>query len=492
MEFKDLDALRSIEELEAYGEELRERALAMDAEQAGLPFSDEQRDEFAKIASTRKEITARVTELTARRNYIDELATDDAHVERGGEDLVRPLLAAAATARRLVPDNVFAIDEYRSRTRTDGEYVQALNDGARKIADSAQYAPTVDPKAAQAAVHKILEEAETEDRKVIARRIIATGSPAYRAAFNAFLRKLNPNALSRLELEALTLGSDPDGGYMIPFALDPTIILISDGAINPLRTIARVERITGKKWQGVKSTGIIVTRHPENFESTDDSPDLTQPELETSRVQAWIPFSRELEASVNVPAAVAPLLADAKDMEEADEFINGDGVTAGGVTNPSGLIATLAAGSFVPTVGAASFGPEDVYAIKNQTPPRWRARGRYLGEGSIYDLVRQFDTSGGSNMWVQLADANPGRLIGYPGEEISTMDGDLSTGSHPLIFGDFKQFLIVDRLGMAVDVIPHVFGANGRPTGQRGVFALWANGCGILADEAFRCLEVPS
>jgi HK97 family phage major capsid protein len=59
-----------------------------------------------------------------------------------------------------------------------------------------------------------------------------------------------------------------------------------------------------------------------------------------------------------------------------------------------------------------------------------------------------------------------------------------------MIFGDFKQFLIVDRIGMTVEMVPHVLGANRRPTGQRGVYAVWMNNSKILVPDAFRRLSM--
>jgi predicted phage gp36 major capsid-like protein len=46
---------------------------------------------------------------------------------------------------------------------------------------------------------------------------------------------------------------------------------------------------------------------------------------------------------------------------------------------------------------------------------------------------------------------------------------------------------------MGIELIPHLFGATNRyPTGQRGVLALWFNSSKILADNAFRLLQIKS
>ena len=71
------------------------------------------------------------------------------------------------------------------------------------------------------------------------------------------------------------------------------------------------------------------------------------------------------------------------------------------------------------------------------------------------------------------------------------MDSTTVAEKKILLFGDFNQFLIVDRIGMAVEPIQHVFGkTNARPTGQRGIYAYWRNSSKVLTKAAFRLLVV--
>jgi predicted phage gp36 major capsid-like protein len=48
--------------------------------------------------------------------------------------------------------------------------------------------------------------------------------------------------------------------------------------------------------------------------------------------------------------------------------------------------------------------------------------------------------------------------------------------------------VIVDRVGLSVEVIPHLVGTNHRPTGQRGLYAYWRNGSKVVDANAFRAL----
>ena len=84
-----------------------------------------------------------------------------------------------------------------------------------------------------------------------------------------------------------------------------------------------------------------------------------------------------------------------------------------------------------------------------------------------------------------------GACFGRPTYEWSTLVATTSTGSKIMPAGDFKQgFTIADRIGMSTDVIPHLFGASLRPTGQRGFFARWRTGSAVVNASALRYLEV--
>lgn len=59
-----------------------------------------------------------------------------------------------------------------------------------------------------------------------------------------------------------------------------------------------------------------------------------------------------------------------------------------------------------------------------------------------------------------------------------------------MIYGDFSNYVVVDRIGTTVELVPHVFGANGRPTGERGLYMHRRVGGDIVNPNAFRLLNV--
>jgi HK97 family phage major capsid protein len=73
---------------------------------------------------------------------------------------------------------------------------------------------------------------------------------------------------------------------------------------------------------------------------------------------------------------------------------------------------------------------------------------------------------------------------------MDTVDATVTDTDYPLVLGDWSQFTITDRVGSTVELVPHVFGANRRPTGQRGFFAWFRTGSDILVRNSFRVLKV--
>jgi HK97 family phage major capsid protein len=80
------------------------------------------------------------------------------------------------------------------------------------------------------------------------------------------------------------------------------------------------------------------------------------------------------------------------------------------------------------------------------------------------------------------------KLLGRPVWESTAMAAALTTGSKILVIGDWRYFVIVDRVGMDIEILPQLLGANRRPTGQRGLYAYWRNSSDVLSAAAFQVL----
>lgn len=467
----------TIEERAARQSEIRARLAEIDTEYAGSELSDEARAEFDTLSDEFDTHERAIEDTKRRQERIRAIADNPAATER-----VRPTSAPGAVRR---PENIYDLGEIRQQARSIDDLPQMYRDNAMRAVESARYPGATSRSEAQENVERLLDTVDDE-HGTLARQILVTGSPVYARAFGKFCKAQNTYGLTGEEQRALAVGAGSTGGFAVPFQLDPTVILTNNGSVNPLRQIARVEQIVGKEWDGVTSAGVVVTRVAESTESTDGAPTLAQPTVKAERVQGFIPFSIEADQDWGaLQSEMTRLLADAKDVEEATSFVTGTGVSPAA----NGVVQTLNASSNVTpfnTVTAAG-----IYALEDALPDRFRDNASFLGHRSIYNAVRQLDSTGGSNLWVRIGEGQPNQLLGYPAYRSSAMvaNSALGVGSRYLMLGDFRQFLIVDRVGMTVDVVPHLFGASRMPTGQRGLYAMWRNNSKILVDNAFRILH---
>jgi HK97 family phage major capsid protein/HK97 family phage prohead protease len=482
---------RTVEEKQVRLREINASLEGLDSAHEGQALPDDEKAEWDALLTERAMHERDITEAEQRRAQIGESAKNERAIEPG---------ATFRTSQK--PDNPFDLTTIRSNSNDPERMGHELRDRARFVVDGLKSVPHERADLDQVKTHidRMLETVDTKDGK-LSRHLLVTGSPEYRAAFGKAIsgRPLKSEEAALLERAASL--TDASGGYAVPFMLDPTVIPTSDGALNPIRSIARKETIVGTDtWKGVSSAGVTASYGAEAAEASDDTPTLAQPEVAVEKAQVFVPFSIEIGSDWSAfQSEMATMFQDAKDTLEAEEFVTGLGSAS---NTPEGVVAGLDAGSVVDTAAATTFAVADVYSLKQALPARFRPNAKWMGEGSIYDLIRQFDTSGGADLWISnlalgLGDNPDGRLderlLGKPAYESSFMDSTVADGKDILLYGDFgKGYLIVDRIGMTVELVQHLVGTNHRPTGQRGLYAYWRNAGVILVDNAFRLLNVKS
>ena len=469
----------TVEERAARQSEIKARLAEIDSEYAGSELPDDVRSEWNTLDEEYELHERAIKDANERRERLARLAGEPGKVERPS-DYARPVVGAR-TAK-----NIFDLSEIRGLARSFDDLGSLYRDHAMRAVEVSRFPGTKDREGAQTQVARLLDSIDDKNG-TLARRILVSGSPVYERAFGKAVLAGNTNGLTTEERTALALGTDTNGGYAVPFMLDPSVILTSDGSINPLRRIARVVQIVGKEWQGLTSSGITVSRDSEAAEVSDDGPTFAQPTVRTVKVQGFVPFSIEIEQDwATMRSELTMMLADAKETEEATSFVTGDGTG----NNPGGVPGSLDYAT-CQVDGGGSFTSADLYAVEEELAPRWRARASWMANRSIYNRIRQLGSSSdGGDLWVRLGQGLPPELIGYPAYEASTMTTTTAgTNDRLLVFGDFSQFLIVDRVGMSVELVPHLFATNAnRPNGQRGLYAFWRNNATVLVDNAFRFL----
>lgn len=387
------------------------------------------------------------------------------------------------------PDTADVFD-VRSLDRLDArEYRRTSIDHAMRAIESG---PFMTAEHREVAEQHARTSTKRDDK---ARYILEHGSPEYHEAFQDYLENpaLGPHQ-GRADRAALSL-TGANGGYLVPFTLDPTVILTNNGATNPFRQIAKQVSITTDDWNGVTSAGVTAEWIAEATEVADASPTFAQPTITPRKADAYIQASMEVVADSGVSGEISMLIADAKDRLEATAFATGSGSGQPyGIVTALGLVTASRVAGSSGAAGAADFVLADVYALANALPPRHRPGSSWLAEYSVQNRIRRFGEGTTSNaaFWADLGVATPSQLLGRPIYESSAMDSTIVSGSNDdiLIIGDFRKYQIVDRMGLELVYNPLVLGSNRRPTGEVAWVAFWRVGGDVLDANAFRMLRV--
>ena len=225
--------------------------------------------------------------------------------------------------------------------------------------------------------------AEEATRKIqrnpfVARHCLLTGSDDYVEAFRAYLEDPMGEA-QRAGPVSLTLAN---GGYLLPYVLDPTIVLTNNSSSNPYRRIAKVIQTTSNAWQGVNSAGVNAQWLSESVTAADASPAVGQIQIFPKKAAAWVFGTFEAIEDTSFSDQLPGMLGDAKDRLEESAFATGTGVTGSQTGSPRGVLVAISAtgtGSRVlSTMGTATGGligtaaAADVYNLQAALPPRFR------------------------------------------------------------------------------------------------------------------------
>lgn len=336
------------------------------------------------------------------------------------------------------------------------------------------------------------------DPRVVAGLMLATESDDYRTAWQKLVTNPQPiltaeesRAILRYqEFRAMSEGTTTAGGFGIPVLIDPSIILTAQGSLNPFRRISRVIPITTNTWKGVSSAGVSWSYDAEAAAVSDDSPTLAQPTVTAYAARGFIPFSYELAMDYpGFASEMATLLQEGYDELQASAFATGSGSG-----QPIGILTALDANTNVEVVVTTdgTFTGTDVNKAWKALPDRYRNNATWV---MSHDVGNEVATFGNSNNLSFLTVDLTGELetlrqrpVAYS-SYFPEFTGDTGA-ANILVVGDFRNFVIVDRVGMSVELIPQIFDiTNNRPTGQRGWFAYARHGSNSVNDLGFILLQ---
>jgi len=460
---------------------------------------DELRDQLEELRSRIIELSDK-DDITEEENVELDAALGEHEARKAELDSIEAREQRVAAAREAVVERASGIDapQVMQRTATDIDVARAsrteLRDAALAILDrdgshlAARNGDHVD--------NLLRTRNALTDGGEIAKRMVLTESEHYRSAFMKGITQASPaftaeegRALD--EYRAMSGGTDTAGGFGVPVLIDPSIILTSGAGAAPVLDLARVVTITTDEWKGVSSAGVSWSYDGEGTEVSDDSPTLAQPTVPVYTARGFIPYS--IEVGQDYPAFAAEMRR-LLDQGYIDLVANGT-INGTGSSQPTGIFTALDANTNVEVVVTTdgTFSATDLLKVWKSLPERYRANATWIMNTDVENEVRSFAAGADSAYYtVDLSAGGIGTLFGRP---IRTTDyapefTGTTGAANILVVGDFSNFLVAQRAGMSVELIPHLFATgNNRPSGQRGWFAYARHGYDSVNDLGFRLLQ---
>ena len=130
----------------------------------------------------------------------------------------------------------------------------------------------------------------------------------------------------------------------------------------------------------------------------------------------------------------------------------------------------------------------DSYNVFQALPARYRSNAAWVMNLDVQNEIRNLSDS--DRLSAQVVNMTAGysfELLGRPVYEASDFPTFTGTtgAANILVVGDWSNYIIFDRIGSTrVELVPHLLGSNGRPTGQRGILAYFRTGADVASTGA--------
>lgn len=282
----------------------------------------------------------------------------------------------------------------------------------------------------------------------------------YKTAFVQYLRK-DDKILSADEAKALSVGSDPDGGYVVdPDTTGRVVMKVFE--TSPVRQYASIQNISTDALEGLFDLNEATTGW---VGETDTRAETATPQLGKWRIPVYEQYANPMatqkildDGSINLESWLADKVSDKMARTENTAFVLGDGVN-----KPRGFT-TYAAGTTLPGTieqfntgvnGGFAADPDGgdklidaLYALKAP----YRANAVWFMNRITTSGVRKLKDGDGNYMWQpSLQAGQPASLLGYPQVSLEDMATYTVTGALAIAVGDMRAaYQVVDRVGIRV------------------------------------------
>ena len=284
-------------------------------------------------------------------------------------------------------------------------------------------------------------------------------SDEYKKNFWNAMRMKNPD---RSIVDALQIGTDTEGGYLVPDEFERTLVSgLSEN--NIMRTIAHVIQTTSgdRKIPVVASHGSASWVDEEGaYKESDEA--FNQISIGAHKLGTMIKVSEELlnDSIFDIQSYLAAEFARRIGNAEEEAFINGNGVS-----KPTGFLATAEVG--VTAAEATGFTADELIDLYHSLSVAYRGKAVWMLNDTTVQFIRKLKDKNGQYLWQPgLVAGAPDTILGRP-VVVSRYMPVIGSDAKTVAFGDFSYYWIADRQGRSFRRLDELFASTGQ-VGFRG------------------------
>ncbi len=306
-------------------------------------------------------------------------------------------------------------------------------------------------------------------------------SAEYRKSFwNAMRSKMPGHEI----LNALQVGTDSEGGYLVPDEFERTLVEALEEQ-NIFRTLAHVIQTSSgdRKIPVVASKGTASWVDEEGaIPESDDA--FSQVSIGAYKLGTMIKVSEELinDSVFDLEAYISREFARRIGNKEEEAFFTGDGKG-----KPLGVLAATGGAEIgVTAAAAAAFTADEIFDLFYSLKAPYRKSAVFLMNDASVKALRKLKDSNGQYLWQpSLTAATPDTLMGRPVYTSAFMPV-MAAGAKAVLFGDLSYYWVADRQGRSFRRLGELFA----PTGQVGFLATQRVDGKLILPEAVKVLQM--
>lgn len=305
-------------------------------------------------------------------------------------------------------------------------------------------------------------------------------SAEYRRSFWNVMRSKMPG---HEILNALQVGTDSEGGYLVPDEYERTLVQALEEQ-NIFRSLAHVIQTSS----GDRKIPVVATKGTASWvdeegaiPESDDA--FSQVSIGAYKLGTMIKVSEELinDSVFDLEAYIAREFARRIGNKEEEAFFTGDGSG-----KPLGVLAENGGAEVgVTAASATAITADELIDLFYSLKAHYRKNAVWLLNDSTIKAIRKLKDNNQQYLWQPgLTAGAPDTLLGRPVRTSAFMPA-LAAGSKSVLFGDLSYYWVADRQGRSFRRLGELFA----PTGQVGFLATQRVDGKLILPEAVKVLQ---